>query len=255
MTLTPTAKKYLAYLRKANTPLSTRDFAYHFKHDVARSSRTMRELSTNGSVEYFEKLDDDKINRRYFHLPGKLEVKQEEVKQEEAKQEEAKQEEPKQEVVEEFVPKYTRLRDVYSEEDYDHNMSLVARSFFDFLEKDKKISVLLVREAAKSKKEIEKELREEGVEGTGDVESAEAAEVVEAKEGAEEPVTELEPKTKPKKEKVKVSKTELRRQHIRGMLDTWFPAWAHIQSLPFTNPTARLRSEEDLLTVQQTGLL
>jgi hypothetical protein len=193
----------------------------------------MRELSVDKLVEYFEKLDADKINRRYFHLPGKPEVKQEVVKQEVVKQEVVKQE-VKQEEVEEFIPKYKRLRDVYAEEDYDHNMSLVARSFFDFLEKDKKISILLIREAAKSKKEIEKEIK------------AEEAGVA---------VTELEPEAKPKKEKVKVSKTELRRQHIRDMLDTWFPAWAHIQSLPFTHPTATLRSEEDLLTVQQTGVL
>jgi hypothetical protein len=239
MPLTPTAKKYLAYLRKANAPLSTRDFAYHFKHDVARSSRTMRELSVDKLVEYFEKLDDDKINRRYFHLPGNPEVKQKEVKQKEVKQE-VKQE------VEEFVPKYTRLRDVYAEEDYEHNMSLVARSFFDFLEKDKKISVLLFREAAKPKEEFRKELREEGVEDTRDVETV---------EDAGEAVTELETKDKPKKEKVKISKTELRRQHIRDMLDTWFPAWAHIQSFPFVNPTAKLRSEKELLIVQQTGVL
>jgi len=254
MPLTPTAKKYLAYLRKANAPLSTRDFAYHFKHDVARSSRTMRGLSADGLVKYFEKLDDDKINRRYFHLPGKPEVKQEVVKQEVVKQEvvkqeAVKQEEVKQEVkqeIEEFVPKYTRLRDVYSEENYEHNMSLVARSFFDFLEKDKKISVLLFREAAKSREEFRKELREEGVEDTRDVETVEAA---------EEAVTELGTKDKPRKKKVKVSKTELRRQHIRDMLDTWFPAWAHIQSFPFVNPTAKLRSEKELLIVQQTGVL
>ena len=244
MPLTPTAKKYLAYLRKANAPLSTRDFAYHFKHDVARSSRTMRGLSADGLVKYFEKLDDDKINRRYFHLPGKPEVKQEVVKQEAVKQEAVKQE-VKQEI-EEFVPKYTRLRDVYSEENYEHNMSLVARSFFDFLEKDKKISVLLFREAAKSREEFRKELREEGVEDTRDVETVEAA---------EEAVTELGTKDKPRKKKVKVSKTELRRQHIRDMLDTWFPAWAHIQSFPFVNPTAKLRSEKELLIVQQTGVL
>jgi len=183
----------------------------------------MRELSVDKLVEYFEKLDADKINRRYFHLPGKPEVKQEVVKQG-----------VKQEEVEERIPKYTRLRDVYSEEDYEHNMALVARSFFDFLEKDKKISVLLIREAAKPKKEIEKEIK------------AEEAGVA---------IVELEPENKTKKQKAKVPRTELRRQHIKDMLDTWFPAWAHIQSLPFTHPTATLRSEEDLLTVQQTGVL
>ena len=224
MPLTPTAKKYLSYMRKADAPLSSRDFAYHFKHDVARASRITRELSGEGLIEYFEKLDNDKINRRYFHLPGKPEVKQKEVKQEE---------------VEESIPKYKRLRDVYLEENYEHNMSLVARSFFDFLEKDKKIAVLLIREVAKSREEFKKELKEEGV------------------ENVEEEVKklELEEGKKPKKKRIVIPKTELRRQHIRDMLDTWFPAWAHIQSLPFTNPTAKVRTEEDLLTVRRTGVL
>jgi hypothetical protein len=252
MAMSAPAKKYLAHMQKADTWLASRDLVRHFKVSMALVSRTMRELRDKGLVTHFERLDDDGIVRMYFEPSKKSEevkqeVKQEvkkkvkkEVKQKEVKQKEVKQEEvKKEEVVEEPVPKYTRLRDVYAEENYDHNMSLVARSFFDFLEKDKKINVLLFREAAKPKEEFKKELAQDDA------------------QGVEEEIKKLEAgeTKKVRKEKVKVSKTELRRLHIKNMVNTWFPTWAHIQSLPFTYPTGRLRSEKELLIAQQTGVL
>ena len=210
MALSPKAKKYLAYIQKTNASLASRDLVRHFKDSMGMASRIMHELYDEGLLEYFEKLDNDNMVRRYFYLSKKPEeTKQEKVEKKEVKQvKQVKQEEPT-----EPTPKYTRLRDVYSEKDYEYNMSLVARSFFDYLDKDLKIPIALHRESKRSKEESKK------------------------KKGGS------------------ISKTELRRQHVRDMLNTWFPTWAHIQSLPFTHPTSRLRSEKELLLAQQTGVL
>ena len=46
-----------------------------------------------------------------------------------------------------------------------------------------------------------------------------------------------------------------RKEYMQEMVNTWFPAWAHIQSFRFANPTGRFRTQEEINQVLETGQL
>jgi hypothetical protein len=96
-------------------------------------------------------------------------------------------------------------------------MKLLAKSFFNYIEKDLEIKIT-VTPAPK-----EKEPKDPN-----------------APKLSKEEKKELDLRKKVERD------SAAKREHLRDMLKTWFPAWAHIQSLRFTNPTGRFRTQEEI---------
>jgi hypothetical protein len=105
-------------------------------------------------------------------------------------------------------------------------MKLLAKSFFNYIEKDLQIKVA-VAPAPKEKEEKDPN----------------------APTLSKEEKKELDLRKKIERD------SAARREHLRDMLKTWFPAWAHIQSLRFTNPTGKFRTEKEIKEALQMGVL
>ena len=218
-TLTKDEQKAWAFVKSQNAPVSSRQYGAHMKKDSKAASKIFSALVKKGKLEFISQTDDDGITRHYYLLPGtkiKPVVKVKPV------------EEPKPVVevkpVEE--PKPSPLKDVYDENHYEHNMKLLAKSFFNYIEKDLQIKVA-VAPAPKEKEEKDPN----------------------APTLSKEEKKELDLRKKIERD------SAARREHLRDMLNTWFPAWAHIQSLRFTNPTGRFRTQEEIKKALQMGVL
>lgn len=217
MHLTKEEQKALAFVKGKGAPVSSKEYGAHLKKDSKAASKIFGSLIKKGKLEFFQQTDGDGITRHYYFVPGTKAV--------EPKVEELKVEEPKP-VAE---PKPSPLKDVYDENYYEHNMKLLAKSFFNYIEKDLKLKVAV---APAPKEKEEKENKDP-----------------DAPKLSKEEKRELEQRKKIERDSV------ARREHLRAMLNTWFPAWAHIQSLRFTNPTGRARTHAELQHALQTGVL
>lgn len=56
-------------------------------------------------------------------------------------------------------------------------------------------------------------------------------------------------------EKTRLKDRQNYQHDVGGMVSTWFPAWEHIQAMPFDNPTGRFRSDEEIEQTNKTGIL
>jgi len=211
MPLTKEEQKAWAFVKSQNAPVNSKQYGAHIKKDSKTASKIFSSLVKKGKLEFTPQTDDDGITRYYYFIPGTI-----------------KAEEPKPvvEVVKAVEPKPSPLKDVYDENHYEHNMKLLAKSFFNYIEKDLGIKVS-VTPAPKEKEEKDPN----------------------APKLSKEEKKELEQRKKIERD------SAARREHLRGMLNTWFPAWAHIQSLRFTNPTGRLRTQEELNLAVMEGTL
>ena len=224
-TLTKDEQKAWAFVKSQNAPVSSRQYGAHLKKDSKTASKIFSSLVKKGKLEFISQTDDDGITRHYYLLPNTKPV----VK---AKPVETPKpvEEPKPVVevkpVEEPKPEPSLLKDVYDENNYEHNMKLLAKSFFNYIEKDLQIKVA-VAPAPKEKEEKDPN----------------------APTLSKEEKKELDLRKKIERD------SAARREHLRDMLKTWFPAWAHIQSLRFTNPTGRFRTQEEINQSLKEGVM
>jgi hypothetical protein len=216
MPLTKNEQKAWAFVKSQNAPVSSRQYGAHLKKNSKTASIIFSSLVKKGKLEFISQTDDDGITRHYYLLPGTKIKPVVEIKP---------VEEPKPVVeikpVEE--PEPSPFKDVYDENNYEHNMKLLAKSFFNYIEKDLKIKVS-VAPAPKEKDPNAPKLSKE-----------------ERKEAQQRKKVERE--------------SAARREHLRDMLKTWFPAWAHIQSLRFTNPTGRFRTQEEINQSLKEGVM
>jgi hypothetical protein len=224
-TLTKDEQKAWAFVKSQNAPVSSRQYGAHMKKDSKAASKIFSALVKKGKLEFISQTDDDGITRHYYLLPNtKPVVKVKPV------------EEPKPVVevkpVEESKPEPSLLKDVYDENNYEHNMKLLAKSFFNYIEKDLKLKVAV---APAPKEKEEKEEKEEKDPNAPKLNKEERKEAQQRKKVERE--------------------SAARREHLRDMLKTWFPAWAHIQSLRFTNPTGRFRTQEEINQSLKEGVM
>jgi hypothetical protein len=212
-TLTKDEQKAWAFVKSQNAPVSSRQYGAHLKKDSKTASKIFSSLVKKGKLEFISQTDDDGITRHYYLLPNTKPV----VK--------AKPVETPKPVVE-VKPEPSLLKDVYDENNYEHNMKLLAKSFFNYIEKDLQIKVS-VAPAPKEK---------------------------EPKDPNASKLSKEERKEAQQRKKVE-RESAARREHLRDMLKTWFPAWAHIQSLRFTNPTGRFRTQEEINQSLKEGVM
>ena len=212
-TLTKDEQKAWAFVKSQNAPISSRQYGAHLKKDSKAASKIFSALVKKGKLEFISQTDDDGITRHYYLLPGTKAKPVVEVK-------------PEPKPVEEPKPEPSPLKDVYDENHYEHNMKLLAKSFFNYIEKDLQIKVA-VAPAPKEK---------------------------EPKDPNAPKLSKEEKKEVQQRKKVE-RESAARREHLRDMLKTWFPAWAHIQSLRFTNPTGRFRTQEEINQSLKEGVM
>jgi len=214
-TLTKDEQKAWAFVKSQNAPVSSRQYGAHMKKDSKAASKVFSALVKKGKLEFISQTDDDGITRHYYLLPGTKAVEVEKPK-------------PvvKAKPVVEVKPEPSLLKDVYDENNYEHNMKLLAKSFFNYIEKDLQIKVA-VAPAPK-----EKETKDPN-----------------APKLSKEEKKELDLRKKIERD------SAARREHLRDMLKTWFPAWAHIQSLRFSNPTGRFRTEKEINQSLREGVM
>ena len=212
-TLTKDEQKALAFVKSQNAPVSSRQYGAHMKKDSKAASKIFSALVKKGKLEFISQTDDDGITRHYYLLPGTKAKPVVEVK-------------PEPKPVEDPKREPSLLKDVYDENNYEHNMKLLAKSFFNYIEKDLQIKVA-VAPAPK-----EKELKDPN-----------------APKLSKEEKKELDLRKKIERD------SAARREHLRDMLKTWFPAWAHIQSLRFTNPTGKFRTQEEINQSLKEGVM
>ena len=213
MPLTKDEQKALAFVKSQNAPVSSRQYGAHMKKDSKTASKIFSTLVKKRRLEFIQQTDDDSITRYYYLLPGTKAKPVVEVK-------------PEPKPVEEPKREPSLLKDVYDENNYEHNMKLLAKSFFNYIEKDLQIKVS-VAPAPKEKEEKDPN----------------------APKLSKEERKEVQQRKKVERE------SAARREHLRDMLKTWFPAWAHIQSLRFTNPTGRFRTEKELNQSLKEGVM
>jgi len=204
MHLTKEEQKALAFVKGKGTPVSSKEYGAHLKKDSKAASKIFGSLIKKGKLDSFQQTDADGITRYYYFVPGTKAVEPKPVAE----------------------PKPSPLKDVYDENYYEHNMKLLAKSFFNYIEKDLKLKVA-VAPAPKEKENKDPD----------------------APKLSKEEKRELEQRKKIERDSV------ARREHLRAMLNTWFPAWVHIQSLRFINPTGRARTHAELQHALQTGVL
>ena len=212
-TLTKDEQKAWAFVKSQNAPISSRQYGAHLKKDSKAASKIFSALVKKGKLEFISQTDDDGITRHYYLLPGTKAKPVVEVK-------------PEPKPVEEPKPEPSPLKDVYDENHYEHNMKLLAKSFFNYIEKDLKLKVA-VAPAPKEK---------------------------EPKDPNASKLSKEERKEAQQRKKVE-RESAAKREHLRDMLKTWFPAWAHIQSLRFTNPTGRFRTQEEINQSLKEGVM
>jgi len=232
MHLTKEEQKALAFVEDKGIPVSSREYGVHLKKDSKAASKIFGSLIKKGKLKFFQQTDNDGITRHYYFVPDTKAVEVEKLKVEEPKAEEPKAEEPKAEElkVEEPKPvaesKSSPLKDVYDNDYYEHNMKLLIKSFSNYIEKDLGIKMIVIP-APKQK---------------GNKDSS-------VPNLSKEEKRELDRRKKIERD------SAARREHLRTMLNTWFPAWVHIQSWRFTNPTGRTRTHAELQHALQTGVL
>ena len=219
MPLTKNEQKAWAFVKSQNAPVSSRQYGAHLKKNSKTASIIFSSLVKKGKLEFISQTDDDGITRHYYLLPGTKIKPVVEIKP-------VEEPKPVVEIKPVAEPKPSALKDVYDENHYEHNMKLLAKSFFNYIEKDLKLKVA-VAPAPKEKEDKDPD----------------------APKLSKEEKKELEQRKKIERDSV------ARREHLRAMLNTWFPAWAHIQSLRFTNPTGRARTHAELQHALQTGVL
>ena len=212
-TLTRDEQKALAFVKSQNAPVSSKQYGAHLKKDSKTASKIFSTLVKKRRLEFIQQTDDDGITRYYYLLPGTKAKPVVEVK-------------PEPKPVEEPKREPSLLKDVYDENNYEHNMKLLAKSFFNYIENDLKIKVS-VAPAPKEKEEKDPN----------------------APKLSKEERKEVQQRKKAERE------SAARREHLRDMLKTWFPAWAHIQSLRFTNPTGKFRTEKELNQSLKEGVM
>ena len=212
-TLTKDEQKAWTFVKSQNAPVSSRQYGAHLKKNSKTASIIFSSLVKKGKLEFISQTDDDGITRHYYLLPGTKTKPVEEPK-------------PVVEVKPVEEPKPSPLKDVYDENHYEHNMKLLAKSFFNYIEKDLQIKVA-VAPAPKEKEEKDPN----------------------APKLSKEEKKELDLRKKIERD------SAARREHLRDMLNTWFPAWAHIQSLRFTNPTGRFRTEKEINQSLKEGVM
>ena len=213
MPLTKDEQKAWAFVKSQNAPVSSRQYGAHMKKDSKTASKIFSSLVKKGKLGFISQTDDDGITRHYYLLPDTKPV---------VKAKPVVEVKP----VEEPKPEPSPLKDVYDENHYEHNMKLLAKSFFNYIEKDLHIKVA-VAPAPK-----EKEPKDPN-----------------APKLSKEEKKELDLRKKIERD------SAARREHLRDMLKTWFPAWAHIQSLRFTNPTGRFRTQEEINQSLKEGVM
>jgi hypothetical protein len=213
MPLTKDEQKAWAFVKSQNAPVSSKQYGAHLKKDSKTASKIFSTLVKKGKLEFISQTDDDGITRHYYLLPDTKPV---------VKAKPVEESKP----VEEPKPEPSPLKDVYDENHYEHNMKLLAKSFFNYIEKDLQIKVA-VAPAPKEKEEKDPN----------------------APTLSKEEKKELDLRKKIERD------SAARREHLRDMLKTWFPAWAHIQSLRFTNPTGKFRTEKEIKEALQMGVL
>ena len=218
-TLTKDEQKALAFVKSQNAPVSSRQYGAHMKKDSKAASKIFSSLVKKGKLEFISQTDDDGITRHYYLLPGTKIKPVVEVKP-------VEEPKPVVEVKPVEEPKPSPLKDVYDENHYEHNMKLLAKSFFNYIEKDLQIKVA-VAPAPKEKEEKDPN----------------------APTLSKEEKKELDLRKKIERD------SAARREHLRDMLKTWFPAWAHIQSLRFSNPTGRFRTEKEINQSLREGVM
>ena len=213
MPLTKDEQKAWTFVKSQNAPVSSRQYGAHMKKDSKTASKIFSALVKKGKLEFISQTDDDGITRHYYLLPGTKAKPVVEVK-------------PEPKPVEEPKREPSLLKDVYDENHYEHNMKLLAKSFFNYIEKDLQIKVA-VAPAPKEK---------------------------ESKDPNAPTLSKEEKKELDLRKKIERD-SAARREHLRDMLKTWFPAWAHIQSLRFTNPTGRFRTQEEINQSLKEGVM
>ena len=213
MPLTKDEQKAWAFVKSQNAPVSSRQYGAHLKKDSKTASKIFSSLVKKGKLGFISQTDDDGITRHYYLLPDTKPV---------VKAKPVVEVKP----VEEPKPEPSPLKDVYDENHYEHNMKLLAKSFFNYIEKDLQIKVA-VAPAPKEKEEKDPN----------------------APKLSKEEKKELDLRKKIERD------SAARREHLRDMLNTWFPAWAHIQSLRFTNPTGRFRTEKEINQSLKEGVM
>lgn len=225
--------EYLAYIRRRKTAVDTREMST-VKYTSASAAREILEKLVR--YGYLEKFDQEGLNGvvrpHYKALPV-------------TKSKPTPKPKPKPEVkVEPTQPtqKYTHLKDVYDESNYEANMDLLAKELINYLEKDLNMRISF----APAPKENEcanritiKNQQDPNVPPL----------TKEQKKAIRDEMREVERKKRVERERL------ARKQHLRDMVDTWFPAWAHIQSFRFNNPTGRLRTSEEINYSLKTGTL
>ena len=219
MPLTKNEQKAWAFVKSQNAPVSSRQYGAHLKKNSKTASIIFSSLVKKGKLEFISQTDDDGITRHYYLLPGTKIKPVVEVKP-------VEEPKPVVEVKPVEEPKPSPLKDVYDENHYEHNMKLLAKSFFNYIEKDLQIKVA-VAPAPKEK---------------------------EPKDPTAPKLSKEEKKELDLRKKIERD-SAARREHLRDMLNTWFPAWAHIQSLRFSNPTGRFRTEKEINQSLREGVM
>lgn len=243
----PTKKQYeyLAYVRKRKTPVDVQEMSLA-KYVSASAAREILEKLTR--YGYLEKFNQEGLNGvvrpHYKALPV---TKSKPIPKPKPKP----KPEVKVEAVVEVKPveqptqpthKYTHLKDVYDESNYEANIELLAKELINYLEKDLNMRISFApapKEDERANRIIIKSQQDPNAPPL----------TKEQKKAIRAEMREAERKKRVERERL------ARKQHLKDMTVTWFPAWAHIQSFRFNNPTGRLRTSEEINYSLKTGTL
>lgn len=223
----PTKKQaeYLAYIRRRKTAVDTREMSTVKYTSASAAREVLEKLVRHGYLEKFDQAGLNGVVRPHYRALPVIKSKpipKPKPKPEPVVKVEAVVEQPTQP-----TQKYTHLKDVYDESNYEANIELLAKELFNYLEKDLKIRISLSTASKESEKPLPKDASPEE-------KAARAAQ---------------EKKKRAERERI------ARKEHLRDMVDTWFPAWAHIQSFRFVNPTGRFRTQAEINHAMKTGTL
>lgn len=221
--------EYLAYIRRRKTAVDTREMSTVKYTSASAAREVLEKLVKYGYLEKFDQAGLNGVVRPHYRaLPV---TKSKPIPKPKPKPEvkvEAVVEQPTLPTLPtQPTQKYTHLKDVYDESNYEANIELLAKELFNYLEKDLKMRISLSTTSKESEEPLPKDASPEE-------KAARAA---------------REKKKRAERERI------ARKEHLRDMVDTWFPAWAHIQSFRFNNPTGRLRTSEEINYSLKTGTL
>ena len=221
--------EYLAYIRRRKTPVDTKELSLAKYTSVSAAREVLEKLVRYGYLEKFDQAGLNGVVRPHYRaLPVTKSKPISKPKSEpKPKPKQKPKTEAKVEAVVEQPTKYTHLKDVYDESNYEENIELLAKELFNYLEKDLKMKISLSSASKESDKPLPKDASPEE-------KAARAAQ---------------EKKKRAERERI------ARKEHLRDMVDTWFPAWAHIQSFRFVNPTGRFRTQAEINHAMKTGTL